>query len=337
MTVGGPLARPRVLAVAVLIAAVLAAAPTAAFELQGHRGARGLLPENTLPAFAAALSLGVTALELDLGVTRDGVVVVSHNQRLNPDLTRDEKGRWLVSEGPAINALGLAELRAFDVGRLNPWRRYGRRFPDQRPVDGTRMPTLREVFALARKAGNDRVRFSIEIKSRPDRPDETLPPAAFADAVLAVVRNEGMDRRTSIQSFDWRSLDRVRAVAPRIRRVYLSAQRRWLDNIRMGEPGPSPWTAGLDVDAFGGSVPRMVAAAGGKVWSVYHRDLDDEALDEAHALGLEVLVWTVNDAGDMRRLIDLGVDGIITDYPDRLRDVMAGKGMSLPRPTPVTP
>jgi glycerophosphoryl diester phosphodiesterase len=308
-----------------------------AFELQGHRGARGLMPENTLAGFAKALSIGVTTLELDVGVSSDGVVVVAHDKRLNGAIARDAEGTWLSGVGAPVNHLSFAELRTYDVGRLNPAHRYARRFAGQHPVDGATMPSLAEVIRLARKAGNERVRFNIETKLNPAEPGITPAPKAFARAVIAVLEAEGVAGRAIIQSFDWRTLGHVQRIAPGIATAYLSAQRNWLDNIETGRPGPSPWTAGLDADDFGGSVPRMVKAAGGKIWSPYRRDIDAAKLKEAHDLGLEVVVWTVNNPAEMAAFIDLGVDGIITDYPDRLRRVAGDKGIVLPAPTPVTP
>lgn len=316
---------------------LLVALPSEAFDLQGHRGARGLLPENTLPAFARALTIGVTNLELDVGVSRDGIIVVAHDPELNPALARGPDGKWVVSRGPALRTLTYAEIAAFDVGRIDPANRYAKRFPDQTPVDGTPMPTLAAVLALAVKAGNATVGFNVETKLRPDAPELTLAPAALADAVVAQLRQAGVAGRSTVQSFDWRTLQHVQRVAPDIPTVYLSAQQRWLDNIAKGQPGPSPWTAGLDIDDHGGSVPRLVKAAGGAVWSPFHREVDKARIDEAHGLGLRVVVWTVNDAPRMEALIDMGVDGIISDYPDRLRTVMARRGMALPPATPVDP
>lgn len=305
------------------------------FDLQGHRGARGLAPENTLVAFARALSLGVTTLELDTGVTRDGVVVVSHDSTLNPDITRRPDGTWLEPPGPAIFSLTRAELLRYDVGRLRPGTPYAGNFPDQVPVDGTRIPTLREVYALARKAGNAAVRFNVETKMDPGRPDETPTPDAFADAVLAVAREAGALDRTSIQSFDWRTLLRVQKVAPAVETCYLSEQSG--DQIRAGRPGGSPWLAGFDVDDFGGSVPRLVQAAGGRCWSPSFRDLRAETLAEARRLGLRVVPWTVNRPEDLAAILALGVDGLISDRPDLARRAMQVKGMPLPKPTPVEP
>ena len=168
----------------VLAGATISAAQ--AFELQGHRGARGLMPENTLAGFAKALSIGVTTLELDVGVSKDGVVVVAHDERLNGAIARGPDGAWLSGVGAPVNHLSFAELKAYDVGRLNPAHRYARRFAGQQPVDGATMPSLTEVIRLARKAGNERVRFNIETKSSPAEPSITPAPKAFARAVIAV-------------------------------------------------------------------------------------------------------------------------------------------------------
>ncbi|HXF65712.1 MAG TPA: glycerophosphodiester phosphodiesterase [Burkholderiales bacterium] len=307
-----------------------------ALDIQGHRGARGLAPENTLPAFARALTIGVTTLEMDCAVTKDGVVVVSHDPALNPDITRGPDGRWLERRGPAIRSLTYAELLRYDVGRLNPASAYAKRWPGQQPVDGARIPRLADVFALVRKSGNATVRFNIETKISPAAPEQTTSPEDFARRLICVVRSAGMAERTAIQSFDWRVLQLVRAQAPEIAIACLTAQQDFMDNIQADRPA-SPWTAGLHVSRFGGSIPRMVKAAGGAVWSPYYAEATREQVRQAQALGLKVVVWTVNDPGDMRRLIEWGVDGIISDYPDLLRRVAGEMGLPLPPATAVEP
>jgi len=321
-----------------LAATVLALTPlfAQAFDLHGHRGARGLAPENTLPAFAAALSLGVSTLELDTAITKDGVVVVSHDARLNPDITRGPDGRWLNPPTRAVRGLTLDDLGHYDVGRIKPGSEYSRLFPDQKRMDGVRMPTLAQVFQLARSAGNAEVRFNIEIKTSPEKPGDTLAPEAFAKALLAMIEHEGMGSRVIIQSFDWRALKAVQALAPKIPTSYLSAQQSFLDNIAAGRMEGSAWTAGIQLRDHG-SIPKMVKAAGGAVWSPNYPELSIDLVKEAHALGLKVIPWTPNNIEDMARLIDWGVDGLITDRPDFLRDVMAQKNLPLPRPTPVAP
>jgi len=305
-----------------------------AFDLQGHRGARGLMPENTLPGFARALAIGVSTLELDLAVTADGVVVVSHNPRIEPDLARLD-GSWIVQSSAPIHQMTLQQVRRYDVGRLDPGSKYGQRYPGQQGLDGVPIPTLAEVFELADRAGNTQVAFNIEIKINPETPELTLPPEEFAAAVVAVVREYRLQDRVIIQSFDWRSLQAVQELAPEIATSYLTADQRWLSNLQSGVEGASPWLAGLDIDDFGGSAPRAIEAAGGDTWSAYHREVDAEAIRLAHRLGLQVNVWTVNDAERMRELIAMGVDGIITDYPDRLRRLLLELDMPVPKPTPV--
>lgn len=297
-----------------------------AIDLQGHRGARGLAPENTLPAFERALALGVTTLELDIAITRDGVLVIHHDPTLNPDTTRDASGEWLAQRGPAIHALTWAQLQAYDVGRLKPGSDYGRRYPEQQPVDGARIPRLADLFELVKRSGNGKVRFAIETKLAPDKPEETLPPEPFAQAVVGEIRKAGMERRASILSFDWRTLQVVQRIAAEIPTVYLSAQQRWLDNIGADAPGGSRWTAGFQWRDHG-SIARMIKAAGGACWSAYYGDLDAQKVKQAQALGLKVLAWTVNDPAVMARVIGYGVDGLVTDRPDLARDVLKQHGI----------
>ena len=326
---------PALCAISISMAGLCGAA--GAFDLQGHRGARGLSPENTLPAFATALGIGVSTLEMDVGVTADGVPVVSHDRRLMPHLARGPEGAWLNRPGPAINNLNLADLQTYDVGRLNPASAYARNYPDQQPVDGTRIPTLAAVIALAARAGNSHVRFNIETKLSPHAPDEPPAPEAFAAAVIAVLRAEGVAARSTIQSFDWRTLKAVQAQARDITTSCLTMEQPEFDTIQRGRDGASPWTAGLDVDDHGGSAPRLVKAAGCREWSAFYRDLKPQSVAEAKRLGLRVLAWTVNDSPGMERMMNMGVDGIITDHPERLRRIVEARGLPLPTPTPVTP
>jgi glycerophosphoryl diester phosphodiesterase len=306
-----------------------------AFDLQAHRGGRGLRPENTLAAFRYALGLGVTTLELDCGVTKDGVVVVSHDSVLNPDITRGPDGQYLAKPGPAIVDLTVDELRRYDVGRLRAGSDYAGGFPDQQAVDGERIPRLADVFALAQQAGNTAVRFNIETKLDPLHPEQTLSPLAFARALVDVIRGAGMASRATVQSFDWRTLRLLRELAPEIALVALTDQQPDEDTIEAGKPGKSAWLGDLDVDDHGGSVPQLVKELGASVWSPHARDLTPALVIEAHSLGISVIPWTVNEPKDMALAIGAGVDGIITDRPDRLRELLRSKGMPIPAPTPV--
>lgn len=312
-----------------LLLLALFSAPSLAFDLEGHRGTRGLAPENTLAAFRQAIDIGVTTIETDMAVTKDDVIVISHDPFLNPDLVRDAEGHWLAAKGPPIRALTLAELSRYDIGRMNPASQYARQFPDQQAVDGERFPQLSQLFELGKKSGKP-VRFNIETKITPTSGADTPEPATFVRLVVAAVRGAGVSERVTVQSFDWRTLVEVRRIAPDIELSCLTIQTKDNDTVTSPDGGPSPWHAGFALRDHGGSLPATVKAAGCGVWSMFWRNLTARELAEAHALGLKVLPWTVNDRSEMRRLIDLGVDGIITDYPDRLRSVMAEKGMPLP-------
>jgi glycerophosphoryl diester phosphodiesterase len=305
------------------------------FDLQGHRGARGLRPENTLAAFGHALSLGVSTLELDTAVTRDGVVVVTHDSELNPDITRAPSGEWLKEKGASFFSLSHAEVLEYDVGRIRPGSAYGLRFKEQVAVDGERIPRLSDVFTLARKSGNTSVRFNIETKLDPRTPGMTPTAEAFALAVVEAIRAASMEKRSTIQSFDWSTLAVVKRIAPEIATVCLTTQQGEDDNVHLD--GVSPWLGGLKPSDFGGSVPELVKAAGAAVWSPDLADLRPPLVREAHNLGLLVVPWTANDPTEMGRLIDMGIDGLISDRPDVLRHVLATKGRALPPPTPVAP
>ena len=314
----------------IAVAAALSAFGSAAvpFDAQGHRGARGLAPENTLAAFRRALEIGVTTIETDAAITADGTVVIAHDPRLNPALVRGPDGRWLSEEGPAIHSLTLAQLRAYDIGRINPEHRYAKDWPEQQSVDGERFPTLAELIALLKSAAKP-VRLNIETKITPNSGADTPEPAAFARALVRELRAADMAARSTIQSFDWRTLVESRRIAPEIATVCLTAEFERFNTVRADASGASAWHAGLKF-ADHGSLPKTVKAAGCSVWSPNFRALDDQRLAEALALGLKVNVWTVNDPADMTSLIERGVDGIITDYPDRLRAVMKARGMAMP-------
>jgi glycerophosphoryl diester phosphodiesterase len=261
-------------------------------------------------------------------------VVVAHERGLSPDIARAPDGHYIDVAMPFVR-LTLAEVRQYDVGQIRPGSAYAARFPEQRAIPGTRVPTLAEVFELVRRSGDRHVRLNIETKIDPAHPEESLGPQAFVTAVLELLRQEQFSDRVLIQSFDWRTLRLVQQQAPEVPTVYLTQQSGPDATIHLDEP--SRWTAGFDPRNYGGTVPRAIKAAGGQIWSPYYGDVDARSLAEAHQLGLPVIVWTVNRPADMARLIDMGVDGIISDRPDLLRTEAAKKGIPLPAPAPVSP
>ena len=301
-------------------------------ELQGHRGARGLWPENTLAAFGGALEVGVSTLELDCGLTRDGVVVVTHDPELNPDLTRAAGGRFLAATGPRIFDLTYAQLESYDVGRLKPGSAYAARFPEQEPVDGERIPRLTDVLSLARARSSGKVRVAIEVKTNPLQPRLTATPEAFAAALERDVEATGTLAMVSIMAFDFRVLTAVQRLMPQAATVALTEQQNGGDTVGLGAPSPSAWLGGLDPADFGNSVVRLVAATGARTWGPDYQDLNARRIAEAHALGLRVVPWTVNATVDMERLLAFGIDGMTTDRPDVLRELLESKGLPVPPP-----
>ena len=289
--------------------------PRPAFEIQGHRGARGLFPENTLEGFERAIGLGVDALELDVGLTRDGIPVVFHDLTLSPDIVRKADGAW-VSPGLAIRDLTRAELALYDVGRLRPGSDYARRYPEQTAIDGAVIPDLEAVLRLAQ---GHAVRVDIELKTRPDRPDLAASPIEMAECVMALVDRLGVSDGIDVRAFDWRPLVHLRRTRP-------EAPLTWLTNVAT-ERDPALWwgaTTGTD------PIAAILAVAGERdglgCWAPEGSGLTRERIVRAHAAGLRVIPWTINEPTEMARLIAWGVDGICTDRPDIARQIRGKSG-----------
>lgn len=248
-------------------------------EVHGHRGARAMRPENTLPAFEYAIEQGVDVLELDMAITKDSVVVVSHDPILQP----------LVCNGPvpkvAIHSLTLAEVRQYDCGGMqNP------AFPHQQAIKGTRMPTLDEVFALAPKG---KFKFNIETKIFLDHPEVAPPPDEFVRLVLAVVRKHQLEDRVILQSFDFRTLHEMKRQAPEIK----------LAALYEGAPK---------------SFVGIGKEAGADIVSPFYKLVTPEEVAAAHAAGFMVIPWTPNTPAEWDRLVAAKVDAIISDDPAAL-------------------
>lgn len=314
------------------------------FDLQAHRGGIGLTVEGTLEAFGTALELGVTTLELDIQITRDGREVVTHDRKINPEKCADTGpvrpgDPQFPYAGRYVKDLTFAQVRTLDCGsQRDP------DYPGQQLAPGAKMPTLREVFRLARRHHAHDIRFNIETKVEAAAPEETAPRAEFVHRAAREIRRSGFLRNVTVQSFDWGALMLMRRVEPRLPVVALTQP----EFLEAGKPGRSPWLGGLDIDDFGGSPVRAARSFGASALSPVHGNPQDGAIGdpgyqpfttralvaEAHRAGLRIVPWTVNDKPTMRHLIDLGVDGLITDYPDRLREVLAARGLPLPRPYP---
>ncbi len=325
------------------VSSVEAKAGTAIFDAEAHRGGRDARPENTLVAFAYAMELGVTTLEMDMQMTKDGSIVISHNPFMNNSLAKGPDGRYAEPGKYDIRTMNLAEIKKFDLGVMNPaagdyYEGHGK---TQLSFPGTRMPTLEEVFELARDYGNDKIMFNLETKTYPDpafpEAKNSPAPAVFVKKVYEIIKKYHMEDRVMLQSFDWRTLKEMKKLAPDITLVALTCEQPAWGRDSMcrqpGEPGASPWMAGLDIDTFKGDYVKAAKAVGSDIVSPYWEELSNELVSEAHELGMKVVPWTVNQPSKMNMLIDMGVDGIITDKPWLLRELLISRGIAVAEPT----
>ncbi len=309
-------------------------------EVYAHRGARSYSPENTLPGYATGLAIGTDWVDMDIVMTKDSVIVVSHDIRLNPALTRGRDGAFFTDQ-TLIKDLTFKELQQFDVGRTDTSTAYSKFFPAQHGLDSVRIPALREVIRYVKGKTAGKVGFQIEFKTDPSHEEWTFTPALFAKALYRVMTEEGIVTQCEIQSFDWRCLYEIRKLDPRVKTAYLT---EW-DN----EPGapcsffdPDPvmaglWTGGKLVKDHKNSIPQMVKDLGGTCWEPEDAELTKSTLDEAHRLGLKVVVWTwpehtgrAFDVAMVDKLITWGVDGIITDDPGMLISMLAARNIPVP-------
>ncbi len=327
-------------------------------QVYAHRGARSFAPENTIPAYKTGLRIGTDWVDMDIVLTKDGQVLISHDPILNPNIVRDAEGNFLAKNGQTLAAasadektqyrqkysaknLTLSELQKFDVGRLNLTSHYATFFPDQLAVDGTRMPTLRDVIHYVNKVTGNKVGFQIEMKTDPSLPEYSADPQVFAQALYKILKEENLLKRSEIQAFDFRCLYELQKLNPKVQTAYLTSR----DNEKGGEDdfyaadakAAGLWTGGKLVKDYGGSIPKMVKALGGYAWEPEDYELSKESLDEAHQLGLKVVVWswpeklgTAFDAKMVEKMIDWNVDGIINDDPGRLTSMLAARGRRIP-------
>jgi glycerophosphoryl diester phosphodiesterase len=292
----------------------------------GHRGAAGLLPENTLAGFRKAIELGVDTIELDIQLTSDNEAVVSHDSRLNPAITRDTSGKW-IKERHLIKELSLSEVQSYDVGKLDRWKGYARKYPDQKAAEGERIPTLRDVIQLVKKTGN-KTNLSIELKFSPLKPEETKSAEEISNVFAKIIKDENITKRVTVISFDWKILMYFQKIMPEVPTGYVTITKNDFDTIQKNKPGASPWMNGIDIDEFN-SIPEAVKSAGGTYWvtNYYHaighkKNITSTIVEKAHAIGIKVVVWTPDSKSDMEKLIKTGVDGITTNRPDILLSLL---------------
>ena len=307
-------------AVSILVPLPVLRAQPSGFDLQAHAGGRGLATGESLRASAKSLELGVSTLELDINITKDGQPLVWNDPVFAPDQCADTGpafagDRQYPYVGKLVHDLTLMQIRTLNCGKPNP------EFPQAEAVRGNKLAILPDVFALADAYHAD-IRYNIETKVQADHPQISAGPQEFVDVILAAVRSAGKVDRVEIQSFDWRTLPLVHQAEPSIPLVVLWDSQTWIRD--------SPWLDGVNPAVVGDPMSGALVVGANILSPDYHLVDGKAFVDRAHALGLKLIPWTVDDSDAMREQISLDVDGIITNYPDRLRAVLTGLDMPLP-------
>lgn len=316
---------------------------TDCFDFQPHRGGRDARPENTLYSYAYAMEMGATSIECDMQMTKDGVIVMSHNPVLNHDITKGKDGKYVENGKYDIRTMTYKELQNFTVGDIDPTSGYYEGHGQtQIACDDAKIPTLEQLFQLINEYSDKNVIVNAETKLYPDPaiPEfhkNDVDVAKFVKEVNRLVKKYNMEDRFTLQTFDWRSITEMKKINPNITTVALWCQQptwgRDSECLRAYEEGASPWLGGLDIDDFKGNPYQAAKAIGADIVSPYGPEISLENIQEAHALGMKIVPWTVNDATELHALLDMGVDGIITDKPWMARPIIEAHGLKLNPPT----
>ena len=295
-------------------------------KIYGHRGARGDLPENTLDSFKYLFENNINAYETDILISKDLIPVITHDFRLDPSLTKDEEGDWITDENIKIFDLTYNEISKFDVGSLNKLTRYGRRFLNQRSLENQKIPKLDELLKLSSKNLSQDTIINLEIKSTPDEKNLTPNPKEMVQIVLNDIKKSNLQDKIIISSFDWRILREVKNQNPEISRAYLTFQQEKGLKIKKTIYSKSPWIDHIPLTIVY-DLPKIIKELGGSAWHPYYKDINKKAVKDAHDYNLPVNVWTVNDEYNMLKMIEYEVDGIMTDYPLRLKELCDKKNI----------
>lgn len=312
------------------------------FDLEAHRGGRDIRPENTLYSYAYAIELGATSIECDMQLTKDGQIVMSHNPILNSDITRDENGNYIENNKYDIRLMTVDELKKFDVGVMDPncGEYYDLHGKTQFTYDA-KIPTLEELMQLIQSYGDKNIVLNIETKSYPDPASagykNNADPKKFVEVFNNIVKKYDMEDRVVLQSFDWQTLIEMKKLNPNISTSALwQEQPSWgrdSESLRRYEKKKSPWLGALDIKDYQGNPVKAAHAIGADIISPYYTEISKQDVDEAHSLGMKVVPWTVNNEKDMNMLLDMGVDGIISDKPWLLKQVLEKRNIKLHTPT----
>ena len=283
-------------------------------KIYGHRGARGVLPENTLESFKYLFENNIHAYETDILISKDFIPVITHDFRLDPSYTKDINDNWIEDENIKIIDLTYDQILQFDVGTLNKLSKYGRKFINQKSLQNQKIPKLSELLKLTSDNIVEDLLINLEIKSTPIEKNLTPEPDEMVKIIIDEVSRSNLEDRIIYSSFDWRVLREIKERDSKIPRAYLTS------GVKGKIYDKSPW---LDFTPLhnGVGLPELIKALGGSAWHPNYKDVNKEIVQTSHDKGLPVNVWTVNRESDMLRMIDYGVDGIMTDYPLKLKEL----------------
>ena len=290
-------------------------------KIYGHRGARGNLPENTLRSFKFLFDNNISAYETDILISKDLVPVIFHDFRLNPNITKTNDGEWIIDDIKIFDQT-FEELTKFDIGAVNKRSKYGKRFLKQKKLSNQKILKLSELLELTSKNLSDNLVINLEIKSTPVEKKLTPNPNEMVKLIMDDVNKFELNDKIIFSSFDWRILNEIKETYPKISRAYLTSEKKGKIYDK------SPWLNFMPLyDSDVNELPRLIKTLGGKAWHPKHTDINKDVVRISHEVGLPVNVWTVNEEFEMLRMIDYGVDGIITDYPLRLKELCERKNI----------
>ncbi len=282
-------------------------------KIYGHRGARGVFPENTLDSFQYLFDNNISAYETDILISKDLVPVITHNFHLNPSLTKDSDGNWLEKDDIKIYDLTFENISSYEVGSINKLSKYGRRFINQKKLKNQKIPKLSQLLDLTSKNIIPNLLINLEIKSTPMVKNLTPAIEELVRLVIEEVHKSKLKDKIIYSSFDWNILKEIKNYNPNLPRAYLTEEQR---NIY----DQSPW---MDFTPLHNNLdlPKLIKVLGGVAWHPYYKDITKKMVESSHEENLPVNVWTVNKEEDMLRMIEYGVDGIMSDYPVKLKEL----------------
>ena len=288
----------------------------------GHRGERGDLPENTGKRWKYLFENDSSAQETDIVLYKELGPVIHHDFRLNPALTKDSEGNWITNDDIKIYDLTYEQLSKFTIGSINKKSEYGRKFDNQKNLPAQEIPKLSDLLELTSRNILDGLIINLEIKSTPIENNLTPHPDIMAKLVINEVNKFKLRDNVIYSSFDWRILREIKTLDPKIPRAYLTSK-------KMGKIyDKSPWLDLMPVyDKDNLGLPKLIKELGGNAWHPKHKDIKREDVRISHDEGLPINVWTVNEEYDMMRMIDQGVDGIMTDYPVKVNELCESKNI----------